>query len=72
MSDPLSPPSAGDVLAAAVDQARTAAVETAGDADLVGEHLGAVPEPAAPEADGVPADALGEVVTHTFASRLAG
>jgi len=63
---------ASDVLAAAVDQARVAAVETAGDPQLVGEHLGAVPEPVTPATDDVPADALGEVVTHTFASTLPG
>ncbi|RBY94169.1 DUF3027 domain-containing protein [Blastococcus sp. TBT05-19] len=52
-------------LTAAVEPAREAAVETAGDATLVGEHLGAAPEPTAgPE--------LGEVVTHTFASTLPG
>ena len=66
-------PSAGDVLtAAAVELARAAAVETAGDPDLVGEHLGAVPEPVAPEVEGVGPEALGEVLTHTFASRLPG
>ncbi|TFV44165.1 DUF3027 domain-containing protein [Blastococcus sp. TF02A-35] len=54
-----------DPLTAAVEQAREAAVESAGDAALVGEHLGA-----APEADAGPE--LGEVVTHTFASRLPG
>jgi hypothetical protein len=55
----------GDVLHAAVDEARAAAVETAGDPELVGEHLGAVRESAGgPE--------FGEVVTHTFASRLPG
>src|SRR5690242_12179392 len=60
-----TPASSGNVLIAAVDRARAAAVETAGDADLVGEHLGA-----ANESFGGPE--LGEVVTHTFASRLAG
>jgi hypothetical protein len=62
---------AGDPLAAAVDLARTAAAETAGDPALVGEHLGAHPEPPEPSAD-VPAAALGEVVTHSFASRQPG
>jgi hypothetical protein len=62
----------GDVLAAAVEQARAAAVETAGDPTLVGDHLGATPEPTAPATDEVPAEALGEVLTHTFASRLPG
>jgi hypothetical protein len=63
---------AGDVLAAAVEQARAAAVETAGDPGLVGEHLGATPEPVAPSTDDVDPRALGEVLTHTFASRLPG
>jgi len=63
---------ANDLLAAAVDQARAAAVETAGSADLVGEHLGSAPEPVAPETVDVPVEALGEVRTHTFASRLTG
>jgi Protein of unknown function (DUF3027) len=56
---------APDVLTAAVEQARAAAAETAGDPDLVGEHLGATPEAEAPEL-------LGEVLTHSFASRLPG
>jgi hypothetical protein len=47
--------------------ARAAAVETAGDPGLVGEHLGATPESPAG-----PAGALGEVVTHTFVSTLPG
>lgn len=47
--------------------ARAAAVETAGDPGLVGEHLGATPETPA-EAAGT----LGEAVTHTFASTLPG
>jgi hypothetical protein len=60
-----TPAMPGNVLLAAVDRARAAAVETAGDPDLVGEPLGAVREsPGGPE--------LGEVVTHTFASRLPG
>ena len=61
----VSQPSAADPLTAAIEVARAAAVESAGDPDLVGEHLGAVPE----------ADRsveLGEVLTHTFASRLPG
>src|SRR5207253_2805121 len=62
VSTPFPP---GDVLHAAADQARAAAAETAGDPALVGEHLGAVHESAGgPE--------FGEVVTHTFASRLPG
>jgi hypothetical protein len=66
-----------DVLAAAVEQARAAAVETAGDAALVGDHLGATLEPVTAETDDaggrdVGSTALGEVLTHTFASRLPG
>ena len=61
-----------DVLAGAVELARAAAVETAGDPPLVGEHLGAVPEPVSPATDEVAPEALGEVLTHTFASRLPG
>ena len=60
------------VLVAAVEPARAAAVETAGDPDLVGEHLAATPEPIAPVTDEVPAEALGAVLTHTFASKLPG
>ena len=63
---------ADDVLAAAVEPARAAAVETAGDAQLVGEHLGAVPEVVAPETDEVSVEALGPVLTHTFRSLLPG
>jgi hypothetical protein len=61
-----------DVLAAAVEQARAAAVETAGDPALVGDHLGATPEPVSPATEDVAPEALGEVLTHTFASRLPG
>jgi hypothetical protein len=60
------------VLAAAVEQARAAAVETAGDASLVGDHLGVAREPVATTTDEIPAEALGEVLTHRFASRLSG
>jgi len=63
---------AADVLAAAVEQARRAAVDTAGNEALVGEHLGASPEPVSPATDEVSPEALGEVLTHTFASRLPG
>jgi hypothetical protein len=63
---------ADDALAAAVELARAAAVETAGDAQLVGEHLGAAPEAVAPTTDEVPPEALGAVLTHTFDSRLPG
>ncbi|MCU1667847.1 MAG: uncharacterized protein JWP40_774 [Blastococcus sp.] len=58
------PDSFADVLTAAVELARAAAAETAGDPGLVGEHLGATREPSAPES--------GEVLTHSFASRLPG
>ncbi|MGY2085255.1 DUF3027 domain-containing protein [Blastococcus sp. SYSU DS0539] len=58
-----------DPLTAAIEPARAAAVETAGDADAVGEHLGATPEPVS---DGESPAELGEVLTHTFASRLPG
>ncbi len=63
-------PVPSDVLTAAVDLARAAAEETAGDPAVVGEHLAAGPEPLA-DVDGGPA-VLGEVVTHSFASRLPG
>jgi hypothetical protein len=58
-----------DVLTGAVDLARAAAETTAGDPAVVGEHLGAGPEPLG--AEGAPT-VLGEVVTHSFASRLPG
>jgi hypothetical protein len=63
---------AGEPLIAAVETARAAAVETAGDPDLVGEHLGVLREPVGDPARGVAAEALGRVVTHTFASALPG
>jgi hypothetical protein len=65
---------AAPLLTAAVEQARAAAAETAGDPGLVGEHLGAAPERVASPAEGdAPgAEVLGEVVTHSFASRLPG
>jgi hypothetical protein len=53
-----------DVLMAAVELAREAAVETAGEKSLVGEHTGAGRESADP--------ALGELVTHTFSSLQPG
>jgi Protein of unknown function (DUF3027) len=56
-----------DVLSSddAVALARAAAVETAGGGELVGDHLGSTPEQ--------PGDpALGQVRTHSFASRLPG
>jgi hypothetical protein len=58
-----------DLLAAAVEQARAAAVEAAGGADLVGEHLGSAPESTDPAAG---AEVLGEARTHSFASLLPG
>jgi hypothetical protein len=66
-----APPTAGG-LAGAVELARAAAVETAGDPALVGDHLGATREPVAPATDEALPEALGEVLTHTFASRLPG
>ena len=69
---PRSASAADGALAAAVEQARAAAVETAGDPALVGDHLGALPEPVAPETGEVPPEVLGEVLTHTFASTLPG
>jgi hypothetical protein len=66
-----SPAPAGDVLAAAVEVARQAAAETAGDPGLVGEHLGSAAEQVAAGAAAVPA-ALGEVRTHVFASLVPG
>jgi hypothetical protein len=64
--------SADDVLAGAVDLARSAAAETAGDPTVVGDHLGASPEQIAPPVEDAAAEAMGRVVTHTFASRLPG
>jgi DUF3027 family protein len=63
-------PPADDALAAAVEPARAAAVETAGDPAVVGEHLGASPERVSAGTDA--SAELGEVLTHTFASRLPG
>ena len=60
------------MLSAAVEQARAAAVETAGGPELVGEHLGATPEQVPPATDEVAPEALGELLTHSFASRLPG
>ncbi len=65
-------PSAGSPLAEAVAAARAAAVEVAGGADAVGEHLGVTVEAAEPSVDGVPPEALGEVLTHHFAAFLPG
>jgi hypothetical protein len=52
-------------LAAAVDLARAAAEETAGDPAVVGDHLAAT-------ADAAGDPARGEVLTHSFASTLPG
>ena len=62
---------ADDVLAGAVELARAAAAETAGDAALVGDHVRANPE-RVEVPDGVDASALGAVLTHSFESRLPG
>jgi hypothetical protein len=75
-SRPRTATSADDVLAAAVELARAAAVETAGDPGVVGEHLAASPERIVDTVDGVSPgtdlEALGRVLTHTFDSRLPG
>jgi hypothetical protein len=59
-----------DVLssAAAVALARAAAVETAGGEELVGEHQGS----AAEQPGAAPDEVVGQVRTHSFASRLPG
>src|SRR3954470_4559791 len=66
-SDPAA--AGSDAPSTAVEQARAAAVDTAGSPELVGEHLGATRETPSAEQGG---EALGEVVTHSFASRLPG
>jgi hypothetical protein len=59
------------VLAAAVDQARAAAVEVSGSPAEVGDHLGVLAEPV--DDGGTGGDsALGAVATHTFAAALPG
>lgn len=74
MSDSLHPAAHGstpdDVLAAAVEQARAAAVEVAGSPAEVGDHLAVLAEPMDPEA--AEAGVLGPVATHTFAAALPG
>ncbi len=68
-------PQPDEVLAAAVDLARAAAVEVAGDAGVVGDHLGVHVEPLLAEetAGGEPpAEVLGAVLTHSFAATLPG
>src|SRR3569833_4244024 len=57
-----------EVLAAAVEQARAAAIEVAGDPATVGDHQGVTAEVLA-EAAG---PALGGVATHSFAATLPG
>src|SRR3954469_22276439 len=57
-----------DVLAAAVEQARAAAVEVAGDPAVVGEHRGVTAEVLAEVGD----PSLGVVATHSFAATLPG
>ncbi|GAA3178721.1 hypothetical protein GCM10010531_35820 [Blastococcus jejuensis] len=64
--------SADVVLAGAVELARSAAAETAGDPALVGDHLGVSIEPVEPVDDGIDPAGLGLLLTHSFASRLAG
>lgn len=61
-------PAPEEVLAAAVELARAAAVDVAGDPAVVGEHLGTHVEPLADDAD----PALGVVLTHSFAAGLSG
>ena len=62
----------GQGLTSALDLARAAAVEVAGIDSAVGDHLGVTPVPVEPHAEGVPAEALGELVTHHFAASLPG
>src|SRR3954451_23083039 len=57
-----------EVLAGAVEQARAAAVDVAGDPAVVGEHLGVVAEALTQGAD----PTLGSVLTHSFAATLRG
>ena len=70
--DPAFPAAHGsspdEVLAAAVDRARDAAIEVAGDAAVVGDHQGVTAEALAEAAD----PALGAVATHFFAATLSG
>jgi hypothetical protein len=64
-------PTSDDVLAAAVEQARAAAVEVAGRAAEVGEHLGMLTEHLV-DGPATQAGELGSVATHTFAAELLG
>ncbi len=78
VSDPFASPRSATSLpgslteADAVALARAAAADTAGDPELVGDHLGIEPEVALPDTDEVAPEALGATATHTFASRQAG
>jgi hypothetical protein len=59
-----------DVLAAAVEQARVAAVDVAGDAAAIGDHLGVTAEPLTDAGPAGPE--LGAVATHSFAAVVPG
>jgi hypothetical protein len=76
VSDSLHPAAHGstpdEVLAAAVEQARAAAVEVAGAPAEVGDHLGVLSEPVEPEVVVAGPAVLGPVATHTFAAALPG
>jgi hypothetical protein len=79
VSDSLHPAAHGstpdDVLAAAVEQARAAAVDVAGNPAAVGDHEGVTGEPLVgdPASEAVvPAEQLGAVATHSFAAALPG
>jgi hypothetical protein len=78
VSDPLASSRSATSLPAslteadAVALARAAAADTAGDPELVGDHLGIQPEVAVPDTDEVAPEALGATATHTFASRQPG
>jgi hypothetical protein len=61
------PAGADELLSAAVETARTAAAETAGDDSLVGEHRGV-----SVEHEVTDPERLGAVLTHVFESRLPG
>lgn len=61
-----------DVLAAAVGQARAAAVDVAGDPAAVGDHERVTAEPLADGSVALPAEQLGAVATHFFAAALPG
>jgi hypothetical protein len=59
-----------DVLAAAVEQARAAAVDVAGDVAAIGDHLGVTAEPLTDAGRAGPE--LGVVATHSFAAVVPG